>query len=542
MDADDPPETFVENSQTFDFNQFSDAPLVCNTPFSTNWKMSMGFTAEKTFYKTNEFKGYSSDWIHDEGVFKLESYLYDRFTLITCFNYDSFQSINVDIQNSENSLYNVLLTFVTNYPPIFWSQRPDKENRRRNYILGRFYYQQYRDAVQGYWDDLINASAFQISYQVGKDDFKKWMNQLYSCLPLRTITFTKFTTKGYVAPAESKLQSVVESWPEDAKYYIKCIQSLGTIGHFFLDYYLFDKKQKETMTSPDGCDWYWTDIILRSTFMFLKKDLSLPSLEFNPSMYDYTKKQRLGTKYVPIKTVIITPTRIRYELEEDTVNNRGFRKLGAEKILQVKFRDEDLTWFPRDENILKTAMHGPLIRGLRIGNKQYYDFGASSSLFREHGTYFYETQSPREIIDIINSWGEFKYEPAAKVAARLGQFFTSAREIKVKLRKCEIGELEDYKSATGEFVFSDGIGIIDPSYAREIQTEFGLHYTPSAFQIRCLGCKGMVTVDPYNKNLISNGGPYKVLFRDSQKKFEAYENGDIDFDVAQFAGIVLIGV
>uniref|UniRef100_A0A914ZFF1 RNA-dependent RNA polymerase n=1 Tax=Panagrolaimus superbus TaxID=310955 RepID=A0A914ZFF1_9BILA len=363
------------------------------------------------------------------------------------------------------------------------------------------------------------------------------MNQLYSCLPRRTITFGTFTIIDYIPPDESKLIIATEKWEdEDANYYIRCIQSLGTVGHFFLDYYLFKMENIKQMTKADGkCDCEWADIVLRSIYLFLKKDISLPSLDLNPTMYDYTKKERFGTTYVPIKTVIITPTKIRFELEEDTVNCRGFRKLGAERILQVKFRDENLQWFPRDPNILKTAMFAPLIDGITVGNKHYYDFGASSSLFREHGTYFFETSDRDEIVDIISGWGNFKYEPAAKLAARLGQYFTSAKEIKTKLRRHEIGILDDYETDDKQFVFSDGVGIIDPAYARQIQTEFRLHYTPSAFQIRCLGCKGMVTVDPYNKNLESNGGKYKVMFRDSQKKFDAKEDGDIDFDVAQFS-------
>uniref|UniRef100_A0AC34GKA7 Uncharacterized protein n=1 Tax=Panagrolaimus sp. ES5 TaxID=591445 RepID=A0AC34GKA7_9BILA len=182
-----------------------------------------------------------------------------------------------------------------------------------------------------------------------KKTFNSWMNQLYSCLPRRTITFSKFTVKDYVAPDTSKLENAIEKWDkEDARYYIKCIQSLGTVGHFFLDFYLFTEENMKQLTKADGkCDGEWADIVLRSIYLFLRKDISLPSLDLNPTMYDYTKKERFGsTTYVPIKTVIITPTKIRFELEEDTVNCRGFRKLGAERILQVKFRDENLQWFP----------------------------------------------------------------------------------------------------------------------------------------------------------------------------------------------------
>uniref|UniRef100_A0AC34FR53 RNA-dependent RNA polymerase n=1 Tax=Panagrolaimus sp. ES5 TaxID=591445 RepID=A0AC34FR53_9BILA len=58
---------------------------------------------------------------------------------------------------------------------------------------------------------------------------------------------------------------------------------------------------------------------------------------------------------------------------------------------------------------------------------------------------------------------------------------------------------------------------------------------PSAFQFRSLGCKGMVAIDPYNQNLVSNGGQYLVMFRDSQMKFKTRAEAEIDFDVIKYS-------
>ena len=109
------------------------------------------------------------------------------------------------------------------------------------------------------------------------------------------------------------------------------------------------------------------------------------------------------------------------------MNNRGFRELGSDNILQVKFRDDSLGFFPREENLLGNTVKKFLTNGLNIAGRQFFDFGESSSLFREHGAYFYSAESQYEILDIVNSLGVFKEEPAAKVAARLGQYFTSAK-------------------------------------------------------------------------------------------------------------------
>lgn len=104
---------------------------------------------------------------------------------------------------------------------------------------------------------------------------------------------------------------------------------------------------------------------------------------------------------------------------------RGFRKLGIQNLIQVKFRDETLDRFPRE---LATEIILPFCRdGIRIGKRQFYEFGASSSLFREYGSYFYQTEDKKNILDLWESLGNFKYEPAAKVGARIGLYFTSAR-------------------------------------------------------------------------------------------------------------------
>ena len=121
----------------------------------------------------------------------------------------------------------------------------------------------------------------------------------------------------------------------------------------------------------------------------------------------------------------ITPTRTILTLGENTMDCRGFRKVGVDNLIQVKFRDENLAWFPYDvvdEVIL------PYCRdGITIASKTFYEFGGSSSLFREHGAYFYAANCKTEILELWQKLGQFKIEAAAKVAARIGQYFTSAR-------------------------------------------------------------------------------------------------------------------
>ena len=123
----------------------------------------------------------------------------------------------------------------------------------------------------------------------------------------------------------------------------------------------------------------------------------------------------------------MTPTRKILTGEEASMNCRGFRKLGVDKLIQIKFRDDSLTWFPVNELLLRDVVKKVCKDGVDIAGRKFLEFGGSSSLFREHGSYFYATEDKNEIVELWKTLGEFKYEAAAKVQARLGQYFTSAR-------------------------------------------------------------------------------------------------------------------
>lgn len=91
-------------------------------------------------------------------------------------------------------------------------------------------------------------------------------------------------------------------------------------------------------------------------------------------------------------------------------------------------------------------------------------------------------------------------------------------------------------SANNPYCFSDGCGIIDPLLARHIAEELQLSYIPSAFQFRFAGYKGMVAVDSQDSRLKCKDGPYFLLLRHSQKKFDVEDDGNlIDFDIVQWS-------
>uniref|UniRef100_A0AC35GNA5 RNA-dependent RNA polymerase n=1 Tax=Panagrolaimus sp. PS1159 TaxID=55785 RepID=A0AC35GNA5_9BILA len=95
----------------------------------------------------------------------------------------------------------------------------------------------------------------------------------------------------------------------------------------------------------------------------------------------------------------ITPTRVIFTFEKTTLNSRGFRLLGLKNLLLVKFRDDTLFDFPPDdvdEIILNNCQNG-----IRIADRHFHEFGGSSSLFRDFGTYFYATNNKAEIPTVL---------------------------------------------------------------------------------------------------------------------------------------------
>uniref|UniRef100_A0A914XVN6 RNA-dependent RNA polymerase n=1 Tax=Panagrolaimus superbus TaxID=310955 RepID=A0A914XVN6_9BILA len=233
-----------------------------------------------------------------------------------------------------------------------------------------------------------------------------------------------------------------------------------------------------------------------------------------------------GDDFVLMRTVIITPTRKICCPPMQLMSSRAFRILGgAEKFIQVKFRDENMAMMKRDNEMMAEVVLSPGLDGINIAGKMFFDLARSNSMFREHGSYFYQTENQNEIVKILKSLGNFKPEPSSKTSARVGQYFTSAREVKHKLESHEYTVIPDYISdATNSkdepYCFSDGVGIISMKFANSIKEEFNLAYLPSAFQIRCLGFKGVLSIDHRHPMLIDSGGDKLVLFRESQKKFD----------------------
>ena len=157
--------------------------------------------------------------------------------------------------------------------------------------------------------------------------------------------------------------------------------------------------------------------------------------------------------------------------------------------------------------------------GIRIGDRQYEYLGYGNSQLREHSAYFFAPTAHVNSKRIRMWMGSFDdIQTVAKYASRLGQCFSTTRAIKGVMPQIE--ELDDIEHKG--YCFTDGVGRISPFLAQLASSELGIlqsnQATPSVFQFRLGGCKGVLTVSPTSTKR-------DLHLRPSQYKFPASHEG-----------------
>ncbi|KAL0937668.1 suppressor of ascus dominance [Colletotrichum truncatum] len=224
-----------------------------------------------------------------------------------------------------------------------------------------------------------------------------------------------------------------------------------------------------------------------------------------------------------IRKIVVTPTVVYYNSPSVESSNRVLRKYSIyqDRFLRVQFTDELYNGkiYSDSGGELFSRVYRALAKGITIGSRHYEFLAFGNSQIRESAVYFF---CPTEHLscDQIRDWmGHFSHiKNVAKYAARIGQCFSTTREIRgVTVPK--IVPIEDIEQ--NGYCFSDGVGKISQLLAKMVVQEMrdeDLNITPSAFQFRMGGCKGMLVVWPDAKNL-------EVHIRQSQEKFKAKFNG-----------------
>ncbi|CAK9142330.1 unnamed protein product [Ilex paraguariensis] len=240
---------------------------------------------------------------------------------------------------------------------------------------------------------------------------------------------------------------------------------------------------------------------------------------------------------VYVRRVQITPCKVYFCGPEVNVSNRVLRNYSAyiDNFLRVSFIDEEwdkmysMDLSPRTgsgNEDKRTAVYKRILsilrKGIVIGSQKFEFLAFSSSQLRDNSAWMFASR-PGLTADDIRTWmGDFRQiRNVAKYAARLGQSFGSSTET-LNVARDEIEIIPDVEVVRGgvRYVFSDGIGKISADFACRVAIKCGLKSsTPSAFQIRYGGYKGVVAVDPTSS--------MKLSLRKSMSKYES-ENTKLD--------------
>ncbi|KAI6035723.1 RNA dependent RNA polymerase-domain-containing protein, partial [Pisolithus marmoratus] len=230
--------------------------------------------------------------------------------------------------------------------------------------------------------------------------------------------------------------------------------------------------------------------------------------------------------------VTFTPSRILLEGPNITQSNRVIRDFEGyeESFIRVSFRDEDCLHYrwTRDldsESYLQERVGKVLKGGFYLAGRPFDFLAYSSSALRNHTVWFVSPfRHPEKgwvsAKSIRANLGDFKGVicSPSKYGARMAQAFT-ATDPSVRLHESQWSEIPDIEERG--VVFTDGIGTISQELANWIWQTLCENYSnhgenaiqPTAYQIRFLGYKGMVSVDPYLEGI-------HMCLRPSMRKFD----------------------
>lgn len=230
--------------------------------------------------------------------------------------------------------------------------------------------------------------------------------------------------------------------------------------------------------------------------------------------------------------VLVTPSKIYClgpELESSNYVVKHYAAYASD-FVRVSFVEEDWSKLPSNAlsmSIRKAFFADPfrteiyhrilsiLREGIVIGAKRFQFLAFSASQLRSNSVWMFASNDKVRVDDIREWMGCFKkIRSVSKCAARMGQLFSSSvQTLPVPVQDVEvIPDIEVTSDGFG-YCFSDGIGKISLSFAKQVAQKCGLHQTPSAFQIRYGGYKGVIAVD---RNSFR-----KLSLRSSMLKFES---------------------
>ncbi|WZZ29319.1 hypothetical protein YC2023_012720 [Brassica napus] len=229
-----------------------------------------------------------------------------------------------------------------------------------------------------------------------------------------------------------------------------------------------------------------------------------------------------------IRRVKITPTRVYFSGPKPHESNRVLREYAKHinNFIIVSFVDENLKTLscndlsPTSSMNRKTKVYdriySVLSDGVVIGKKNFDFLAYSASQLKSTSTWMFAPIDGVKAADIRSWMGDFgSIKNVAKYAARLGQSFGSSKEtLTVEADDVELIPDVEIFSSGKRYVFSDGIGKISSDFAELVARKCDIEgVSPSVFQIRYGGYKGVVAKDPNSSK--------KLSLRSSMRKFHS---------------------
>lgn len=155
-----------------------------------------------------------------------------------------------------------------------------------------------------------------------------------------------------------------------------------------------------------------------------------------------------------------------------------------------------------------------MTEGFYLCGRKYLFLAFSSNQLRDRSAWFYAQDWKMDVSKIKQWMGQFDSKNVAKCAARMGLCFSSTYAT-VEVPQSQVNSnLPDIWR--NNYCFSDGIGMITPDLAREVAEKLKLEVSsPSAYQIRYAGFKGVVTCWPGKDDGI------RLSLRKSMSKFNS---------------------
>ena len=227
-------------------------------------------------------------------------------------------------------------------------------------------------------------------------------------------------------------------------------------------------------------------------------------------------------------------------------NNRVIKTEPLDKFVSISFADfrlrhptgdpsaksqDQITSVPATQKESADYAVRLLQAGVIINGVQYNFFGHSNSQLKSR-TCFLLAVPKDEVAHRVEGLGDFsKMKSVAKKAKRIGLLF-SAAEIACDVPPDHCEDIADI--VKDDYIFTDGCGLISQRFVKTLVQRRNIlfrnqRYTPSVFQLRYRGYKGVVMVDPSMKSKT------KLQFRESIRKFKGGD--DLSFSVVAYSKV-----